>query len=118
VSCSAATTRRNQALSFETRIAALLEPAAARYPCKTNAKPNPHKTRTLMSPATHEAIGSSRDFETITAPAEATNCHLPANDSINLRVCRLWIFGGWRAVLHPADTAKRIFEGIVFLCGR
>jgi hypothetical protein len=41
----------------------------------TNAKhvpnQNPLKIRTLMSPAIHEAIGSSRDFETITAPAEA-----------------------------------------------
>jgi hypothetical protein len=39
--------------------------------------PNPLKTRTLMSLPIHEAIGSSRDFETITAPTEAGNCHAP-----------------------------------------
>ena len=79
MSCFAATTRRNQTLSFETLTAALLEPAPARYQCTANAKPNLLKTSTLMSPAIHEAIGSSRDFETIKTPAEATNCHAPAN---------------------------------------
>jgi hypothetical protein len=102
VSRFAATTRRNQTLSFETRTAALLEPAPARYPCKTNANPNPLKTRTLMSLPIHEAIGSSRDFETITAPAETTNCHFPQIDSTNPTVSRLRIFGGWRAILQPA----------------
>jgi hypothetical protein len=40
---------------------------------------NPFKTRTLTGAAIPEAIGSSRDFETMTGSAEAAKCHGPAN---------------------------------------
>ena len=76
--------------------------------CKTRAESKPLKTRTLTSPTIHGTIGSSRDFETITAPPRQQTVTLPQIDSRNLTVCRLPIFGGLHAMSLRADSVKLV----------
>jgi hypothetical protein len=64
VSCLAATTRRTQTLSFETLIAALLEPTSSIHNAKRSPNSTSLKTFALGRFAAHESVGSSRDFET------------------------------------------------------
>jgi hypothetical protein len=64
VSCLAATTRRTQTLSFETLIAALLEPTSSIHNAKRSPNSTSLKTLALGRFAAHESVGSSRDFET------------------------------------------------------
>jgi len=82
--------------------------------CKTRAESKPLKTRTLTSPTIHGAIGSSRDFETITAVPKRQTATLPQIDSRNLTVCRLRIFGGLRAISRLADGVKLISRELRF----
>lgn len=43
--------------------------------CQTKPAQNTH----VSEAAIHEAIGSSRDFETIRRPPKAADCHAPTN---------------------------------------
>ena len=64
MSCIAAATRRKQTLSFEIWTS---RTDVCSLQCNAFAKLNCIKTRALRWSAIRESVGSSRDFETITA---------------------------------------------------